>query len=89
MNKEEIYLQIDKHKEDMLKSDVKYWIKRYDIKYQQNKENYDKLKECEQQLQAYKDKEDKLREELLIWGEVINPTLQNKLLQILNEGSDK
>lgn len=44
---------------------------------------YNKIK---QQLQSYKAKEDRLREELLIWGEVINPTLQNKLLEILNEG---
>ena len=64
MNEEEIYLQVEKHKEDMLRSDVKYWIKRYDIKYQQNKENYDKVKELENQLQAYKDKEDKIREKV-------------------------
>lgn len=50
----------------------------YDIETDWHNEEY-----LERQLQAYKDKEDKLREELLIWGEVINPTLQNKLLQIL------
>lgn len=85
MNVKKIYLQVEKHQADMLRSDVKYWIKR--------------CCEKDKHLQSYKQKEDKLREYIEsksierkikhdLYYEIFNEFVGTKeeLLQILNEG---
>ena len=81
---EKLYLQVDKHKEDMLKSDVKCGLRNYAYYSEMISDLY-------RQLQTYKDKEDKLREFLNNEPNDLYSTKPTKkywvidILQILND----